>query len=934
VNQYKKIIRFLKILLWVSFISVLLILFVPLIQHRLKLENQASIEFQIDNEIPGFSWLLENEKISVLASDAPKWLFVNSSSKLNAELMARVDDNIFIGEMLYSQFGGDVSKHYFLEQMFNVNYSGYMGKTCKELSNLDDIPQSMIDLYEASGNSWSFYGEGIILTNEVDIIVLLEGEDYHGDFVIETSKGIFPYSGYFEVLEGDVSPEANFSIPVSDRGRAQLEQLGIASKFGASFVVENRLYSGLYFAGGFSQAPVGLPSGYALMPQIMQHKILYDEHMNESLYWKWYYPRMLSLLMEYNNTRYELALDDENDNKFYIDGQQIYQKNDSSDAPFFIKGVNLGAALPGKTFTEFPMDKNIYKNWLGQMAALNVNTVRVYTLLPPSFYQALYEFNDDRDKPIYLLQEIWPEEYPEDHNYLGQAYNETYRQEIEYAVHAMHGNMNIPMRSYRAYGLYSYDVSPYLIGYLVGREMEPQEVQATDELNEGYTFSGRYLYALEKASPTEAWLAESCDYALKVEDLYYKDAPLVAIVNWPTLDPVSHESEWSLLTRKENKYNDNTVVDINHIGIHEDSVSGFFGAYHIYPNYPDFMNNERAYNDYHDDEGPFRYGGYLEEFMAGHKKYPAVVAEYGLSTSLGIAHYSPDGYHHGGLSEEAQAEGIIRMTDAIVEEGYSGAIIFEWMDEWTKKTWITEPYMIPYNKNPYWHNVMDPEQNYGLLAFEPSKVTYVEEGPLSIGQNEAYIYLKVDGSAFVSDKIRLAINTVDDDLGIEEFLLEIGPTTSIRVNPGYNWVDGNYKSTKSNFDEYVDLVQITNAENTSMFGDYMAERKANLSQLKYGSFGDPRHTVFYENGYWIVRLPYSILGISDPSDNKVLYDAEKKTLIGRDEIEIIDSNRIVFRALENQRTYTFELETWDMPEYLSRQKKSFSTLAEYFEGLN
>ena len=48
-------------------------------------------------------------------------------------------------------------------------------------------------------------------------------------------------------------------------------------------------------------------------------------------------------------------------------------------------------------------------------------------------------------------------------------------------------------------------------------------------------------------------------------------------------------------------------------------------------------------------------------------------------------------------------------------------IIFEWMDEWAKKTWTTEPYMIPYDRHILWHNTIDPEQNYGILALESAE---------------------------------------------------------------------------------------------------------------------------------------------------------------------------------------------------------------------
>ncbi len=70
---------------------------------------------------------------------------------------------------------------------------------------------------------------------------------------------------------------------------------------------------------------------------------------------------------------------------------EIY--HDSQWNPLIVKGINIGTALPGKHFTQFPMDKDIYQSWLEQIADLNANTIRLYTLLDPLFYQAFHEHN-------------------------------------------------------------------------------------------------------------------------------------------------------------------------------------------------------------------------------------------------------------------------------------------------------------------------------------------------------------------------------------------------------------------------------------------------------------------------------------------------------------------------------------------------------------
>lgn len=934
-NPYKNRMRFFQLLLWGITLALVIVIVLPIIQYSLKEESPIAIDLQTSGNLQGFHWIVENQKWQTVESDEVDYIFVNDGEKFNESLMAKINENIFIGEMLFNQFGGDVSKHDFLENLFDTSYTGVIGKTCLDLSNRDDVPEEIIKLYEETkGEKWSYYGEGIVLTDGSKVIVLMEGLDYQDDIAVVVEDKRYPYLGYFEVLEETANMEVAFEIPLTDRGEIKMTSLGVSRKFPAKLSVKSRVFDGIYYTGQFGDITIGVPSNYVSMAGIMQRKGVYDKKSNELLYWKWFYPDMLSLLKNTKEKRSYIMADKGDDNTFHIQGQQIYKETSEGSEPFFMKGINLGAALPGKTFTEFPMAKEVYRGWLEQMATLNINTIRVYTLLPPTFYQALYEFNEDRENPIYLLQEIWPEEYPEDHNYLGEAYNETYRKEIEYAVHAIHGNINIPARQYRAYGIYRYDVSPYLIGYLVGREMEPEEVKATDELNVGYSFAGRYLQTLKGATPTEAWLAESCDYALKIENLFYEDAPLVAIVSWPTLDPVSHESEWSTIYGKDKLYNDSVVVDINNIGINAETVSGFFGAYHIYPNYPDFMNNELSYNGYEDEQGRFRYGGYLEEFMAGHKKYPAVVAEYGISTSQVTAHYSPDGYDHGGLSEDQQADGIIRMTEAIVREGYSGAIVFEWMDEWAKKTWTTEPYMIPYSKNQFWHNVLDPEQNYGLLAVEATEPKMIRENGIAFGQNEAYIYLEIDQREFDSlSSIRIGIDTVKENDLAEEFLLTLGTTSTLYANPGYNWIKGNYKSMPVAYDGYEALIQTVNKENISMLGNVTPERKVNLSRLSYGDFNDPRNSVYYEGETWTVRIPYGLLGIADPSENLVLSDLEKKIPVLRDQIETTPIKTIDFRVNGQEKVYSLNLKTWAEPSYETRMKDGVSKIADYFESI-
>ncbi len=539
--------------------------------------------------------------------------------------------------------------------------------------------------------------------------------------------------------------------------------------------------------------------------------------------------------------------------EFYIDGGWEEQ---------FIKGVNIGSSTPGKWFTQFEKSEEFYINWLNQIADMNANTVRIYTLLPPQFYTAFAYYNEQNpDKPLWLYQEIWPEENPADDDYLAEEYNAEYLREIEYVVDALNGNANIPYRFGRAYGIYTSDVSPYVVGYLVGRELEPEEVISTNEKNEDYGYKGKYLYAADDASPTEAWLAMCCDYLLEYEEDEYNWQHPVGIVSWPTLDIAEHDSEWNEAEDKDKQYNDRVSVDINNIKMMDTLIAGFLSISYL-SNYR-FMNMKL--NTLNTWMSRCQIRRILTEFMSTHSDYPALVAEFGISTGAGNAHSNPDGYNHGGLSEEEQAEGIIRMMEAIKNENYAGGIIFEWADEWAKKTWTTEPYIIPFERNVLWHNVLDPEQNYGIIAMESGAIrsdeyTVYGDGGIEhvdLSMDEEYLYIelelmnKVD---FINEEIFIGIDTYDRHLGEfkyskeyyvyspsgMEFVINLNNIydAKLQVIPSYNTSNGTYKSMVSVDGIYEDINVLVNAYVVTKDGTQIDAIYENNSILDYGSFNN------------------------------------------------------------------------------------------------
>jgi tetratricopeptide (TPR) repeat protein len=406
---------------------------------------------------------------------------------------------------------------------------------------------------------------------------------------------------------------------------------------------------------------------------------------------------------------------------------------------FYISGVNIGPAMPGHFATEPPFEEKVYFDWLTQIAAMGANCVRVYTLLPPGFYRALYLYDAHHpDYPLYLFQEIWLKDPPDD-NLTAGTFTEDFNSSVRNVVDALHGRASLPVseanRAGEAGGIYAADVSNYVLGWLVGREIEPHVAITTNLRNPRMKhYKGTYL-SIRGGNATEVWLTEQCDELVRYEMEKYNSQHPVAFVNWPPLDPLHHPTEARLvdelrirtkLGEKLKPLGIGVQDDADVVSIDEEKVNaepafkaGYFALFHAYPFWPDFVFLDPAYREATDSQGLDSYWGYLQALKAHYQHTPMVIGEYGLSTSIGIAHFNPMGLTHGGLNEVEQGQGLVRLTENIQQSGFAGGIVFEWIDEWWKHNWIALDFEKPFERKALWHNEMDPEQFFGLMKFVP-----------------------------------------------------------------------------------------------------------------------------------------------------------------------------------------------------------------------
>ena len=383
----------------------------------------------------------------------------------------------------------------------------------------------------------------------------------------------------------------------------------------------------------------------------------------------------------------------------------------------FLPGVNLGATTPGHLPGELAIDAGDYRRWFSEMGALGIRAIRIYTIHPPAFYRELRRYDEAHpDSPLYLLQGVYlpDESYPSRRRGLYDPHvTAAFRDELEAAVGAVHGDLARAPRGGRASGVWRADVSPWLAGWIVGVEWDPHGVVRTDRANgTAPATRGRFFRSTADATPTERWLAANLDRLAALERARGFSMPL-AFTNWPTTDPLRHPTE--PLPRE-----DLVGVDANHVRPTPAWPGGSFASYHAYPYYPDFQRHELALRRHRVGAHVDPYAGYLAALRAHHGAMPVMITELGVPSSIGSAHAGPLGRDQGSHSEQEAMRIDAELLRLVHRQRLAGAFLFSWVDEWFKFTWNTLPRHAPVaDRRQLWHDPWTNEQWFGLLAADP-----------------------------------------------------------------------------------------------------------------------------------------------------------------------------------------------------------------------
>ncbi len=670
--------------------------------------------------------------------------------------------------------------------------------------------------------------------------------------------------------------------------------------------------------------------------------------------------------------------------RFKAEGDYFYIYESGDWKQMFMRGVNIGATEPGLFPGDLTISYDTYYRWFGYISEMNCNCIRIYTLMPPQFYQALGDFNKKAKNKLYLYQGIWVNE--EDIERLSDTYAENekilndFTTDAVNLVNVIHGKAKIAETAGEAYGTYNTDVSPWLVGWIIGIEWDPNFVINTNNQHpDKKDYDGEYLYT-QTASPFEAFLCRVGDALIKHEAKTYKFQVPLAFSNWITTDPLTHPNE-------PHFDEDKTTVNTENVKC-RNFGPGMFASYHIYPYYPDSLNYQEDYLEYTDDSGKVNtYEAYLEDLKLAHT-VPIIVAEFGIPTSRGMGHESVMGYNQGMVDETAQGAMLIDMLGSIENAKYAGGIVFTWQDEWFKRTWNNVMFDIA-DRRPYWSNIQTTEQCFGLLAFDPGKesmAAYVDgdvsewrntkptvttaQGKLYIKSDERYLYIMLDAGNydFEKDTLLIPINTIADqgNLKAAQYNAEFDTAADflIYINGKDNshiYVDRYYDAFNYYFLESKKLSDIKAEENagvknSGMFdimrlcygynltvkgtNQVVPDKAYETGKLRYGN-GNPKaqeykslSDFYFKNGKLEIRIPWQLLNVMDPSGKQQISDFRKTQVISPQAYQSFDfgfAYRTGTESLKITLGGSYEYNGWNTPTWHERLKPAYYELQNYFK---
>lgn len=579
---------------------------------------------------------------------------------------------------------------------------------------------------------------------------------------------------------------------------------------------------------------------------------------------------------------------------FYSGNDVIYRTGDESKTPFDIKGIEVDSAYGPKRGTDYSIDVETWVKWFGEIQQMGANTIRVSTVQDSQFYNAFYQYNTGREKPLYLLQGMlvatdeWKTNKVAEHI----PFNEVLNKDGKDLVDIIHGKKLLVTNDHKGAGLYRHDISPWVIGFLIGDTWNQDLVAYVNHtLDQEKGFSGEYVSVAAEATQFETMMAKVIENIISYETNKYGSQRLISVNSSFVMDPFQYQAHYAPQIGKFNTFSMDSIKASTKL------ESGLFASYA----YESEEIPKPELLELKDQQINSSDRNYLDILRQAHDM-PVIISSFSHASESYIN------------AQSDQGKEIIGDLKKFYDFGYNGAFIRSWQDVWDRRVPETS-YAVDLQQINEWHDPLTNTQHFGLMGFKPYRDSSLmsvdgdkqdwqkvdssyqkEDANVAMTRDHAYIYFWIeDDTISAKENVYLALDT-HPDLGSknpnvvdEVFNRKIDFIIEINHEKGAtSYVQDRYESLRENFLEQVtgenpfetypekDSTHFQRAkylinENKILSQQELNEQKklynfkfASTDPLKLWNENNNEADVFLSEGVLEIRIPYQLLNIYDP----------------------------------------------------------------------
>ncbi|WP_143062483.1 hypothetical protein [Carnobacterium iners] len=659
------------------------------------------------------------------------------------------------------------------------------------------------------------------------------------------------------------------------------------------------------------------------------------------------------------------------------DGKDIKIYKDAEWETIKLKGVELNSFKPGHTRFETSTPKNEIIKWLDEIGKMNANVIKVPYIQSPSFYAAIYDYNLNREKPIYVMHEIMLDEKAVLEKY--DAFNEkildNLKKDVKKTINVINGQALILSNKRSHRGLYLKDISKYNLGLIIGTNTNPEIVTLTNERHkEKKEYDGKY-FSVKDGSAFEVFIGEVLNFSAKYEIEKYGKSSLLSFLTSAETDSFEYKHE-SNLTKHAN-------INIEHIT--PKKGNNLFVSYKYHIASLDFLEYEYEEHEKSLGNGTSVVQKHLDR-LNNFYEIPIVISDTGISSSRAKSKIDQiDGFDRGGFSEKEQGERIVDLLEKINTSGAAGAIVSSWQDDWTRLTsfGLVEDYL-DLNNSSYWHDLQSSDESFGFLKFESGneedKVyldgnfsdwkdtkTILEEDEINLkiknDLSHLYILIEKENWSLTEDLLYLGIdvtplsgsNKWEDEAEFSndaDFIIKLQGYNESRivVNERYNLFNYLYKY-------YANIIEkkskVPDKDSEKFEAIYLLNRKKfylkdnnrvlfpiyyETGKLAYG-IDNPTNEEFNskvdfnkEGNKVEIKIPWSLLNVKDPLQRKAYGDFYSDGLDSQQKLEKLGFS-INYKGKEKNiitKESSYNIEKIKKMVYFERLKDSYYIVKDYW----